>query len=560
MTRKTNRNQTPKRKGEASRTPEKAALQALREGRPERALAWAREVVDHFSDPAALLTAATIFSRNGLDAEATRIFHQLMENHPDVPDFRFAYASTRAEQGRMEEAIRNFEMLLERPLVNPGAATAFTSILETKGRKDLALSVLQNASAHFPDDVSLRLEIGRLLVENGDPRRGAEILEQSLGDAAVQPAALARGWHNLGLASEQVGNDEAAEKAYRNAVRTGAATFRPVKNLALLYSRQGRTEDALTWLEACLPGFPGETELIYLQATLQRQAGQSEAAIHTLQVLVNSFGNHSGGWELLGRTLSDLGRNEEAVAVYRRWLSVVPGHPVATHMLAAASGEGTPERCSTGYIGEAFNRFSDSFEDVLTRLEYRGPAVFQQLLNDHLGPPQKNRNTLDGGCGTGWIGPVLRPWASRLTGVDLADSMLERARSKDCYDELHCHDLLDWLEQHPETYDLILVADTLVYFGNLEPVLKAAMNALQVGGWLLFNLEEGGLTEEGYHLMPHGRYVHGPPYVMQTLGELGVPGGTIRRMPLRKENEHQTFHLLIAVQKPEQEPPPDQTP
>ncbi|WP_425536227.1 methyltransferase domain-containing protein, partial [Chromobacterium vaccinii] len=40
------------------------------------------------------------------------------------------------------------------------------------------------------------------------------------------------------------------------------------------------------------------------------------------------------------------------------------------------------------------------------------------------------------GCGTGLAGEAVRPYASRLDGVDLSAGMLERASAKGIYDSL----------------------------------------------------------------------------------------------------------------------------
>ncbi len=51
-------------------------------------------------------------------------------------------------------------------------------------------------------------------------------------------------------------------------------------------------------------------------------------------------------------------------------------------------------------------------------------------------------------------------------------------------------ELTAYLADHPEAFDLIVSADTLVYFGALEPVLDAAFRALRPGGLLIFTVEE----------------------------------------------------------------------
>ena len=70
---------------------------------------------------------------------------------------------------------------------------------------------------------------------------------------------------------------------------------------------------------------------------------------------------------------------------------------------------------------------------------------------------------LDAGCGTGLCGPLVAPYARRLTGVDLSAGMLAQAKEKNVYDELFKVELTEYLRDHTEAFDLIVSADTLVY-------------------------------------------------------------------------------------------------
>ena len=84
---------------------------------------------------------------------------------------------------------------------------------------------------------------------------------------------------------------------------------------------------------------------------------------------------------------------------------------------------------------------------------------------------------LDAGCGTGLCGPLVAPYARRLVGVDLSEGMLKQAAEKNVYDALVKAELTEYLGDHRDAFDLIVSADTLVYFGDLAGVLAAAARA-----------------------------------------------------------------------------------
>jgi len=149
--------------------------------------------------------------------------------------------------------------------------------------------------------------------------------------------------------------------------------------------------------------------------------------------------------------------------------------------------------------------------------------------------PQSRLDVLDAGCGTGLCAPLIRPWARRLTGVDLSGGMVEKARLRGGYDTLAVAELTAYLEGQPAAYDVVLSADTLVYFGDLLPVLHASRAALRPGGWLAFTLEALDGELDRSELSSSGRYRHSRSYVERALLQTGFGDVRIVQDTLRKE-------------------------
>jgi len=230
--------------------------------------------------------------------------------------------------------------------------------------------------------------------------------------------------------------------------------------------------------------------------------------------------HHSLGLEYLAK-----GHLAEALDIWRHWLKTDPRDPIARHMLAAATGQEVPARASDDYVKGTFEAFAPTFDRQLQELDYRAPAMLAAAVADVLGDPAGNLEVLDAGCGTGLCGPLLRPFARRLTGVDLSPAMLERAHARQTYDRLIAGELTAYLRSAGDGYDLIVFADTLVYFGDLRPVLAAAASALRSAGFLVFSLEEhpdDDAAHRGYRLQYHGRYGHTADYVRRTLAKAGL--------------------------------------
>lgn len=252
-----------------------------------------------------------------------------------------------------------------------------------------------------------------------------------------------------------------------------------------------------------------------------RDSGNYDAAVQHLQMAAQQQPKFARAYESLGQLFYRLGDFAQAADAYRQWLALDPDNPMARHMVAATSGIGVPDRADGEYVTKLFDRYARHFDENLRELGYRAPELVTAMLSTVVDPSAK-LDILDAGCGTGLCGPLLRPLAGRLTGVDLSSKMVELARERGGYDELVVGDLCAFMTSHPRQFDAAIAADTLEYFGSLKDVCEAAAVTLRPGGLFLFTVEAlPDDAPEPYKLEVHGRYVHRPDYVNQSLQEAG---------------------------------------
>lgn len=124
--------------------------------------------------------------------------------------------------------------------------------------------------------------------------------------------------------------------------------------------------------------------------------------------------------------------------------------------------------------------------------------------------------------------------------------MLEQARRRDLYDLLLEVELTTNLQQEHDKYDLVICADTLCYFGDLESVFVAAKNALKADGRFIFSVE---LLEEndssGYRINTSGRYSHTRDYICENLANAGMTLISIDETVIRKESAAPVTGLIV---------------
>jgi predicted TPR repeat methyltransferase len=240
------------------------------------------------------------------------------------------------------------------------------------------------------------------------------------------------------------------------------------------------------------------------------------------------------------------GRLHEAASVYADWYAREPSNPKAIHMAAAMSGSNAPSRASDEYVRMLFDEAAEGFDTSLERLEYRAPPAIAKALSQQASG--KLATVLDAGCGTGLCGPLIRELCGHLVGVDLSQKMLERARARNCYDELLVAELTAFLRQRPRAFNAVVCADTLMYFGALEPVFAAARASLCGGGWFIFTLES--LESQGpddYRLEVHGRYAHSESYVRHALAAAKFESAALTRDSFRKERDQEVPGFLVIA-------------
>jgi len=394
-------------------------------------------------------------------------------------------------------------------------------------RQILALKPAQPDALHY---------LGVLCHQRGRSDEAVELIGKAIGITPRHPDAH----NNLGNVHKECGRPTDAEACYRQALECSPTHYNALSNLAVVLEIQERLDDAFDAYTELLQQAPGFAVGHYLLGLFLRNHAQNvehiEQSAECFRTAFEIDPRNVRALEALGVSLYALKRRDEAAQVYRDWLAREPENPVPRHMLAACGGADTPARADDDYVRNVFDGFAESFdEQLLKNLGYRAPQVLTDALKQVLEAPQSRLDVLDAGCGTGLCAPLIRPWARRLTGVDLSGGMVEKARLRGGYDTLAVAELTAYLEGQPAAYDVVLSADTLVYFGDLLPVLHASRAALRPGGWLAFTLEALDGELDRSELSSSGRYRHSRSYVERALLQTGFGDVRIVQDTLRKE-------------------------
>lgn len=476
-----------------------AAIAAYR-----RAIALAPEFPEAHSN-----LGIALYQQGQID-EAVSHYRDALRLRPAYAEAHFNLAVALRKQGALAEALASFQRAVDCRARYPEALNGLAGILVQLKRLDEAAAAYGRYLAERPDDLDAIKSLGQALIML---RRNGEAL-------AVYAAALKN-------------HPEDAEI---------------LNNLGITLMAETRLDEAVAAFRAAVAHKPDFTVAQYNEGVALERVGRLDEAATAFEATLQLEPQHPQAHHALGALYSMLGRSEDVTRIYRHWREVAPDHPAARHMAAAVNAGEMPARAADDYIRTLFAPFALAFDEVLTKLNYRVPALLAALLARF--PADRPLDVADVGCGTGLCAPALRPLARRLVGIDLSPEMLEKARGRGLYDALVEAELTAFLGQNAAAFDLIVVADTLVYFGDLAVPLGAAAGALREGGRIAFNLEHDSADHSaGYRLNQYGRYVHGEEHVRRRLIEAGFTILSLEATTIREQAQQPVQGLMVLATK-----------
>ncbi len=449
-----------------------------------------------------------------------------VELSPSAQAPRMALARALARTGQRDAALDEYERALALG-PSPDGESERAALLRGAGRLDEALCHYRAALALRPELPEALNDLGALLVETGRAEEAEPLLARALELRPGWPAALNN--HGVALlALRRTGDAALCFAQAADAKPDFAAAHRNLADALLLLGRHDEAEasartalrhdrkDGRAWLAlALVQKAKGESARPALEAAVRLDAGLVQAHV------------------LLGETAVEAGDRAAAERHFRRAVEADPLDQFGARLhLAVVTGAPAPDRAPDAYVRRLFDQYSERFDQsLLNNLDYRGPALLRQAVEEVMGTAG-GWAVLDAGCGTGLVGEVFRPLATRLDGIDLSPRMVDKAAERGLYDDLTVGDLVMAMQARPGRYDLIVAGDVFVYLGDLTAAFFTAAQALRPGGALAFSVER---SERGIVLGPTLRYAHDRESLVATAATVGLRPVLLRPDSTRTE-------------------------
>lgn len=135
----------------------------------------------------------------------------------------------------------------------------------------------------------------------------------------------------------------------------------------------------------------------------------------------------------------------------------------------------------------SFDKAADSYDDYAIVQKQCGRDLLDMI------PSVKDLQILELGTGTGnMIAPLLKMQPSEYTGVDISEKMLQVARkrcSKNAIKQtFHCCDIMNFLAENNNTYDLIYSNATLQWIADKPALFQQINKHMTSDGTFAFTL------------------------------------------------------------------------
>ncbi|MEP7455707.1 methyltransferase domain-containing protein [Phyllobacterium sp. SB3] len=275
-------------------------------------------------------------------------------------------------------------------------------------------------------------------------------------------------------------------------------------------------------------------------------SGDHAAAADLMAQALELVPGWTAGRFRLGELLEAAGQADDAAAAWRDVLERDPEDRFGAGLKLASTGRvPAPAMPPLAYVETLFDAYAPTFETaLLDKLEYRVPGLLAEAIEKH-GSGRRYTSVLDVGCGTGLMGPYVRPVADYLAGMDLSEVMLQKAAEKQVYDDLAKGNVNEF-EMTLQSVDLVIAADVFVYVGDLDRAFAAIAKSLTVDGLFVFSVENQEGSDEPV-LQPSLRYTHSQSYIERLLAVHGMALISLARETIRLDRGEPLQGLIVVA-------------
>lgn len=373
----------------------------LRSGSVQEATTTYNEVIRrNETGPQALVArdrlAAVAASQNHYD-DAQKLLEQVLQKNPRDTDALALRGELNLLHGRAADAIVDLRAVVNDQPKNVRAQRMLAAAYAANGDPGLAQQSLTTAIQALPGEVSLRVELAKVLIQDNKADQATSLMEQAVHDAPQDPQAReglvrayiakpdliaarkaaddltalrpdsATGPFLAGLAAQAQMQLGEAQKYYERALVLKPQFFEPLETLARLEMSQGRGAQAITLVKGAVERNPQDPLPLNLLGGLYLTQKDFPKAIETLTQTTVLAPNWSAAYRNLALAKFATKDVPGAVAAYQTAIKDAPDQPNLVIELAQKyEGMGRVDDAVTAY--EEWHRRNPQVQIVSSNL------------------------------------------------------------------------------------------------------------------------------------------------------------------------------------------------
>ncbi|MGV8996837.1 MAG: tetratricopeptide repeat protein [Parvibaculaceae bacterium] len=283
-----------------------------------------------------VLEGAMTLQAQGMMKEAESLYRKMLKRFPGHPGTLRLLAILTHQVGRStEESIKYLRNALA---ADPEFALAHKNIgylLAKESQVDEAIFHFSQAARLLPTDIECRLEIARLLDEDGDAL-GALNMYREIIAINDQDSRAFRGLGKTLAVSED--NAELAEAfdALHKAIALSPKDHITVLHAATLFASMKKTDDAIAAFERAIELNPDAHEAHFAFANIMRDNGHTQRAVDLFSRAIDINPEYAAAYSNLGNMLADNAMLDDAIICARQAIALRPDLVEAYNNLGSA--------------------------------------------------------------------------------------------------------------------------------------------------------------------------------------------------------------------------------
>jgi tetratricopeptide (TPR) repeat protein len=287
---------------------------------PSRAEALARDILrEHPREPDALLLLAIALRKKNAHASARAILETLVQDQPQMPQAHYELGLARSHAGDNLGAMESLRAAVD---LDPDFVQAWHAMgdqmtrLHSRKGADAAYANAFYARVKEPllrDAVTAQRagrldEARKLLLEHLEAQPDDVTALKMLGEIALKEQRVLR-----------------AEQLFARCVELAPDFIGARFRYATVLMTQNKPTEAIDQIDEILKREPGDPYHRNLKAASLIRMSAFEEAAAEYETMLEAHPNQPGAWLAYGHALKAIGRRDDAVAAYKKTMSLVPG-------------------------------------------------------------------------------------------------------------------------------------------------------------------------------------------------------------------------------------------